>query len=71
MGRMKLIGLLCHALLATGDHVILPQPSFLIYEIMTRSVGAVPVSVPLKALSIDLDGVYRSRNVRYPDGIYQ
>ena len=56
-GSDELIGLLCHALLMPGDRVVLPRPSFLIYDIMTRSVGAVPVSVPLKALSIDLDGV--------------
>jgi histidinol-phosphate aminotransferase len=56
-GSDELIGLLCHALLKPGDHVVLPQPSFLIYEIMTRSVGAVPISVPLRALSIDLEGV--------------
>ncbi len=56
-GSDELIGLLCHAFLSTGDRVILPQPSFLIYEIMTRSVGAVPVSIPLKSLSIDLDDI--------------
>lgn len=56
-GSDELIGLLCHSLLMPGDEVVLPQPSFLIYDIMTRSMGAVPVSVPLKSLSIDLEGV--------------
>jgi histidinol-phosphate aminotransferase len=56
-GSDELIGLLCQALLMPGDEVILPRPSFLIYDIMSRSVGATPVAVPLKGLSIDLDGV--------------
>jgi histidinol-phosphate aminotransferase len=56
-GSDELIGLLCHALLMPGDEVVLPRPSFLIYDIMARSVGAKPVAVPLKSLSIDLDGV--------------
>jgi histidinol-phosphate aminotransferase len=56
-GSDELIGLLCHALLMPGDEVILPRPSFLIYDIMARSMGAKPVAVPLKSLSIDLDGV--------------
>ena len=56
-GSDELIGLLCHAFLSTGDRVILPRPSFLIYEIMARSVGAVPVFIPLKSLSIDLDDI--------------
>jgi len=56
-GSDELIGLLCQALLTQGDEVVLPQPSFLIYDIMTRSMGAKPVAVPLKSLSIDLDGV--------------
>jgi histidinol-phosphate aminotransferase len=56
-GSDELIGLLCHALLMPGDQVVLPRPSFLIYDIMARSVGAEPVDVPLKSLAIDLDGV--------------
>ncbi len=54
-GSDELIGLLCHTLLMPGSEVVLPQPSFLIYDIMTRSMGARPVNVPLKSLSIDLD----------------
>ena len=56
-GSDELIGLLSHAFLRPGDEVVLPRPSFLIYEIMTRSMGAVPVPVPLKSLSIDLDAI--------------
>lgn len=56
-GSDELIGLLAQTFLMPGDQVVLPQPSFLIYDIMSRSVGAVPVAVPLNALSIDLDRV--------------
>ena len=56
-GSDDLIGLLTRAFLMPGDEVILPTPSFLIYDITTRSVGAIPVVVPLKNLSIDLDGI--------------
>lgn len=36
------------ALLEPGDEVILPNPSFPIYESMIRFLGAVPVSIPLE-----------------------
>lgn len=56
-GSDEIIAMLVRALLQPGDEAILPRPSFLIYEIMVRSVGAVPVYVPLKRLSIDLPGI--------------
>ncbi len=54
-GSDEIIGMLARALLAPGDEVVLPQPSFLMYDIMTRCSGATPKYVPLKALAIDLD----------------
>jgi len=54
-GSDELIGMLGHALLLPGDQVVLPRPSFLIYEIMARSVGAEPIAVALDSrLRIDL-----------------
>jgi len=53
-GSDEIIGLLARTMLKPGDAVILPQPSFLMYDIMVKSVGAVPCYVPLKELSIDL-----------------
>ncbi len=53
-GSDEIIGMLTHTLLKPGDEVILPQPSFLIYDIMVRSAGATCVNVPLNSLSIDL-----------------
>lgn len=46
------------ALIETGDEVIVPDPGFPIYAGMTRFVGGVPVSLPLRAennFKIDLD----------------
>ena len=56
-GSDDIIALLAIVLLQPGDEVILPQPSFLFYEIAIRSSGAVPVWVPLKSYKMDLDGM--------------
>jgi len=56
-GSDEIIAMLASALLQPGDEAILPHPSFLIYEIMVRCAGAIPVSVPLTALSINLDKI--------------
>jgi histidinol-phosphate aminotransferase len=56
-GSDEIIGMLTRALLKQGDEVVLPWPSFLMYDIMVRSVGAVPVYVTLKSLAIDLDTI--------------
>lgn len=56
-GSDDIIALLSTALLKPEAEVILPQPSFLFYEISIRSAGAIPVWVPLKSHSMDLDGM--------------
>jgi len=56
-GSDEIIGMLAWALLRPGDEVLLPRPSFLMYEIMVRCAAAIPKFVPLKSLSIDLDGI--------------
>jgi histidinol-phosphate aminotransferase len=53
-GSDDIIGMLTRALLLPGDEAIMPQPSFLMYEIMVRSASARPVYIPLKSLAIDL-----------------
>jgi len=56
-GSDELIGLLCLALLQPGDEAIIPQPSFLMYEISVRATGATPVFIPLRDMAVDLDGI--------------
>jgi len=55
-GSDDLIAMLTRALLTVGDEAIMADPSFLMYEIMIRSAGAVPIHVPLNRLTLDLDG---------------
>ncbi|MBS3732599.1 MAG: histidinol-phosphate transaminase [Desulfobacterales bacterium] len=54
-GSDEIIGMLTRALMQPGEEAIMTEPSFLMYEIMVRSVGAEPVFVPLKSLFVDLD----------------
>lgn len=56
-GSDDIIAMLAHILLRPGDEAVLPQPSFLFYDIAIRSQGATPVEVPLKSLKTDLDGI--------------
>lgn len=53
-GSDEIIGMLACTLVRQGDEVILPQPSFLMYEIMVRFADATPVFVPLTGLAVDL-----------------
>lgn len=63
-GSDDLIGMLTRALLQPGDEVIIPAPSFLMYEINVRSAGAIPVFVPLRALAIDLNDLLKNVTTR-------
>lgn len=56
-GSDDILGMLSIALLQPGDETIIPASSFLMYDIVTQTAGAVPVKVPLKNLSIDLDAM--------------
>jgi histidinol-phosphate aminotransferase len=53
-GSDDIIGMLARSLLRPGDEVILPKPSFQMYEIETRAAAAVPVAVPLNGFRTDL-----------------
>jgi histidinol-phosphate aminotransferase len=61
-GSDDIISLLTVVLLRPGDEVILPQPSFLFYEISIRSSGALPVWVPLISFKTDLAGMIQRIN---------
>lgn len=56
-GSDDVIGMLARVFLKAGDEAIMTAPSFLMYEIFVRSVGAEPVFVPLKELSVDLSAI--------------
>jgi histidinol-phosphate aminotransferase len=56
-GSDEIIGMLTNALLRPRDEVILPMPSFLMYDIMVKCAGAVSVYVPLVSQAIDLAGL--------------
>ena len=56
-GSDDIIAMLTRVLLQPGDEAVLPRPSFLFYEIMIRSSGAMPVEVPLKDSLTDLGGM--------------
>jgi histidinol-phosphate aminotransferase len=58
-GSDEIIALLATVLLNPTDEVILPQPSFLFYEISIRRSGALPIWVPLKSFKTDLTGMIR------------
>ncbi len=53
-GSDDIIALLFRALVKPGDKVIVPRPSFLMYEISAKAAGANIDSVPLRDLKMDL-----------------
>ncbi|MEE8398087.1 MAG: histidinol-phosphate transaminase, partial [Desulfobacterales bacterium] len=56
-GSDEILGLLAQAFLSPGSEVILPRPSFLMYDILVRSAGAKAIYVPLQSLSIDTEAI--------------
>ncbi len=56
-GSDDIIALLVRALVQPGDRVIVPYPSFLMYEITAVAAGAFVDRVPLRNLTMDLDAM--------------
>jgi histidinol-phosphate aminotransferase len=56
-GSDDIIALLVRALVQPGDRVIVPRPTFLMYDITATAAGAVVESVPLKNLTMDLEAM--------------
>jgi histidinol-phosphate aminotransferase len=56
-GSDDIIALLIRALVQPGDRVIIPRPSFLMYEISAKAAGAMIDIVPLDNLRMDLDAM--------------
>jgi histidinol-phosphate aminotransferase len=59
-GSNEIIELLARTFLRPGDEVIMPDPSFLMYEIMVQAGAGRPVKVPLKDMVVDLEGMAES-----------
>ncbi len=56
-GSDDIIAILVRALVTPGDRVVVPSPSFLMYDICARAAGAVVDTVPLKEMVMDLDAM--------------
>jgi histidinol-phosphate aminotransferase len=56
-GSDDVIAMLARSFLQPGDEVVMPMPSFQMYEIEARAAAAVPVEVPLKGFRTDLDAM--------------
>jgi histidinol-phosphate aminotransferase len=56
-GSDDIIAMLARSFLRPGDEVIMPRPSFQMYEIEARAAAAVPVEVPLKGFRTDLEAM--------------
>jgi histidinol-phosphate aminotransferase len=56
-GSDDIIAMLVQAFVRPGNRVIVPQPSFLMYDIAATAAGAVVDRVPLDGLGMDLDAM--------------
>lgn len=56
-GSDDLLALLANAYLSPGDEGIVSEHGFLLYKILIKAAGAVPVSVPENGLSTDVDAI--------------
>ncbi len=59
-GSDDIIALLAHGFLEPGQEAVMPLPSFLMYEISVRTAKGVPVMVPLKDFSTNIDGILKA-----------
>lgn len=63
-GSNEIIELLTRTFLREGDEVIMPVPSFLMYEILVQASGGRPVKVSLKNHTLDLEAMAESVSPR-------
>ena len=59
-GSDDIISLLAHGFLDPGQEAVMPLPSFLMYEISVKTAKGVPVMVPLKDFSTNLEGLVKA-----------
>jgi len=58
-GSDDIIALLAHGFLNAGDEAVMPLPSFLMYEISVKTAKGLPVKVPLKDYTTNLDEIVK------------
>jgi len=63
-GSNEIIELLVRTFLRKDDEVIMPAPSFLMYEIIVQAAGGRPVKVPLKNMVVDLKSMAEHISVK-------
>ncbi|SPD73726.1 Histidinol-phosphate aminotransferase [uncultured Desulfobacterium sp.] len=61
-GSNELIELIVRTCLTSGEHVVQAFPTFLVYEKVVKSAGAMMSSAPLSDFRIDLNAVYEKIN---------
>lgn len=54
-GSNEIIELVVRSFLTSGDEVIMPAPSFLLYKLVVQWMGGAPIPIPLRGLDIDLE----------------
>ncbi len=59
-GSGEIIHMLARAFLRENDEVVIPYPTFSMYEIAVQSCGAVPVFAPLDSFSINPDAIIKA-----------
>ncbi len=56
-GSDELLTMMIHAYVGQGDEVIHSQYGFMVYPIVTKAVGGIPIAVPNKNWAADVDGI--------------
>jgi histidinol-phosphate aminotransferase len=59
-GSNEIIELLGHAFIGAGDEVVMAEPAFVVYKLVTLLFGAKPVEVPLREWRHDLPAMLRA-----------
>ena len=63
-GSNEIIDLLIRTFVQPGEEVLMSQPTFLVYQLMTQAVGGKPVQVGLKSLAHNLESMVKAATPR-------
>lgn len=56
-GSNEIIELIVRTFMRKDDHVIMADPSFVVYKLIVKAANGIPIPVPLKEFHIDLNGI--------------